>query len=114
MKTTLPIAILSFVAIAAAEAELKLPAIVGDQMVLQQKQANPIWGWDQPGTEVKVSFGDQNNGAFSAAGSPGSHMDTVNPGQNLQGLDLGNDFCARKRHHTHFETLGIIESLLPA
>jgi sialate O-acetylesterase len=39
-----------------AHAELKLPAIIGDNMVLQQKQANPIWGWDAPGTEVTVTF----------------------------------------------------------
>lgn len=25
-------------------------------MVLQQQQANPIWGWDAPGTEVSVTF----------------------------------------------------------
>ena len=37
-------------------AELKLPAVIGNHMVLQQKQANPIWGWDAPGTEVTVSF----------------------------------------------------------
>jgi hypothetical protein len=37
-------------------AELKLPAIIGDHMVLQQKQANPIWGWDTPGTIVSVTF----------------------------------------------------------
>lgn len=43
----------------AARAELKLPAIIGDHMVLQQKQANPLWGWDTPGTEVKVTLGDQ-------------------------------------------------------
>ncbi|MDF1860537.1 MAG: sialate O-acetylesterase [Verrucomicrobiales bacterium] len=42
-----------------ASAELKLPAIVGDHMVLQQKQANPIWGWDDPGTEVTVTMGNQ-------------------------------------------------------
>ena len=42
-----------------AHAELKLPAIIGDNMVLQQKQANPIWGWDTPGTEVTVTFGNQ-------------------------------------------------------
>lgn len=40
-------------------AELKLPAIIGDHMVLQQKQTNPIWGWDAPGTAVKVSFAGQ-------------------------------------------------------
>lgn len=43
----------------AAQAELKLPAIIGDNMVLQQKQANPLWGWDTPGTEVTVTFGNQ-------------------------------------------------------
>lgn len=43
----------------AARAELKLPAIIGDNMVLQQKQANPLWGWDTPGTEVTVKFAGQ-------------------------------------------------------
>ena len=37
-------------------AELKLPAIIGDHMVLQQKQSNPVWGWDDPGTKITVSF----------------------------------------------------------
>ena len=44
----------------AAFAELKLPAIIGDHMVLQQKQTNPIWGWDTPGTRVTVTFAGQN------------------------------------------------------
>ena len=38
-------------------AELKLPGVISDHMVLQQKQANPIWGWDTPGTKITVSFG---------------------------------------------------------
>ncbi len=40
-------------------AELKLPAIFGDSMVLQQKQEDPVWGWDTPGTSVTVFFVDQ-------------------------------------------------------
>jgi len=44
-------------------AELKLPAIIGDHMVLQQKQANPIWGWDAPGTKVTVNFAGQSKPA---------------------------------------------------
>ncbi len=40
----------------ATQAQLRLPAIIGNNMVLQQKQANPIWGWDAPGTAVKVTF----------------------------------------------------------
>jgi hypothetical protein len=53
----------------AARAELKLPAIIGDHMVLQQKQANPIWGWDTPGTRVTVKFSGQSYTA--TAGSDG-------------------------------------------
>lgn len=40
-------------------AELRLPAIISDHMVLQQKQSNPIWGWDTPGTKITVSFAGQ-------------------------------------------------------
>jgi len=50
-----------------ARAELKLPAIIGDNMVLQQKQANPVWGWDTPGTEVKVTFSGQTQTAKADA-----------------------------------------------
>jgi sialate O-acetylesterase len=42
-----------------ASAELKLPAIIGSHMVLQQQQSNPLWGWDAPGTKVTVTFGSQ-------------------------------------------------------
>jgi len=50
-----------------ARAELKLPAIFGDHMVLQQKQANPVWGWDTPGTEVTVQFAGQTQSAKAGA-----------------------------------------------
>lgn len=50
---------LSFAAALSLQAELRLPAIIGDNMVLQQKQANPIWGWDTPGAEVTVTFAGQ-------------------------------------------------------
>ena len=48
---------------AALRAELKLPAIIGDHMVLQQKQTNPVWGWDTPGTKVTVTFAGQTKSA---------------------------------------------------
>jgi sialate O-acetylesterase len=38
---------------------LKLPAIFGDNMVLQQRQAVPIWGWAAPGAKVTVRFAGQ-------------------------------------------------------
>jgi sialate O-acetylesterase len=48
-------------------AELRLPAVIGDHMVLQQKQADRIWGWDTPGTKVAVTFAGQNYSAVAAA-----------------------------------------------
>jgi len=51
----------------AARAELKLPAIIGDNMVLQQKQSDPIWGWDAPGTKVSVTFAGQTKSAEAGA-----------------------------------------------
>ena len=43
----------------ALHAELILPAIISDHMVLQRNQANPIWGWDAPGTKITVTFAGQ-------------------------------------------------------
>ena len=57
MKSVLCLSL--FLAAASLHAELRLPAIIGDNMVLQQKQSNPLWGWDNPGTEVTVKFAGQ-------------------------------------------------------
>ena len=40
-------------------ADVRLPAIFGDHMVLQQGQANPVWGWAEPGEKVVVSIAGQ-------------------------------------------------------
>lgn len=63
----LPITILLAAFALSAQAELKLPAIIGDNMVLQQQLANPLWGWDTPGTEVTVKFGTQTKTAKAGA-----------------------------------------------
>ncbi|MEY4938538.1 MAG: hypothetical protein RIQ93_273 [Verrucomicrobiota bacterium] len=44
-------------------------------MVLQQKQANPIWGWDTPGTKVTVTFAGRSQTA--TAGSDGKWTVTL-------------------------------------
>ena len=36
-------------------AEVRLPAIFGDHMVLQQETGAPIWGWANPGESISVS-----------------------------------------------------------
>ena len=45
-------------------------------MVLQQKQADLIWGWDSPGTKITVTFAGQSYAAN--AGSDGRWAVTLN------------------------------------
>jgi len=52
----LPIAWLLLLTQTPAIAGLRLPALVGDNMVLQQGRALPIWGWAAPQEKVTVSF----------------------------------------------------------
>jgi sialate O-acetylesterase len=44
---------------AVATAAVKLPAVIGDNMVLQRGQPLPIWGWADKGEEVTVSIAGQ-------------------------------------------------------
>lgn len=43
------------------QAELWLPNIFGDHMVLQREQANRVWGKDTPGRRITVSIGEQSH-----------------------------------------------------
>lgn len=60
MKTlpSKPIYILLLLIISAfnADAKVKLPAIVGNNMVLQRNEVVKVWGWADPGEKVTVSF----------------------------------------------------------
>lgn len=53
-------------------AELRFPAVFSDGMVLQREQEVAVWGWADPGAEVKVSFADQQRSA--KAGQDGMFM----------------------------------------
>lgn len=50
-----------------ASAAVKLPSIIGDNMVLQRDQPLPIWGWDSPGAKVTVTLGDAQASATADA-----------------------------------------------
>lgn len=67
MRNILLLLAASLAAAPALLAELKLPAIIGNHMVLQQKLANPIWGWDTPGAKITVSFAGQSYSATAAS-----------------------------------------------
>src|SRR5215475_7985339 len=76
MRTFLTV-FLSLLLAPALQAELKLPAIISDHMVLQQNLANPLWGWDTPGTQVTVVFAGQTKS--TQAGSDGKWVVKLDP-----------------------------------
>ena len=42
----------------AALAQLRLPAIFSDGMVMQRFAPIPVWGWGKPGEKIKVTLGE--------------------------------------------------------
>jgi sialate O-acetylesterase len=40
-------------------AQVKLPGIFGDHMVMQRNQPVPVWGWASPGEKLKIKFNRQ-------------------------------------------------------
>ena len=60
-----------------SSADLKMAAVFGDGMVLQQGMADPVWGWDVPGTEVTVRFAGQTKSAV--AGTDGRWVVKLGP-----------------------------------
>lgn len=48
-------------------AAVRLPAIIGDHMVLQRDQPVRVWGWDTPGTRVVVELGDDRGTGVAGA-----------------------------------------------
>ncbi len=52
-----------------AFAELRMPAVFTDHMVLQADQAIPVWGWGEPDSTVRVAFAGKT--ASAAVGKDG-------------------------------------------
>ena len=57
-KTLLCLLALAPLSIYESRADIKMPAIFGDHMVLQQEKTLPVWGWAAAGEKVTVIFGD--------------------------------------------------------
>ncbi len=53
-------------------ADVKLPAVISNNMVLQQALDAPVWGWADPGEKVTVAIGGQSKTA--TAGADGKWM----------------------------------------
>src|SRR5437899_3088697 len=51
-----------------ARADVRLPSIFSDNMVLQQGLRAPVWGWADEGEEVTVTFRGKSNKAKAQNG----------------------------------------------
>ena len=57
-----------------AQAKVKLPHLIGDNMVLQQQTDARLWGWAQPGKTVKVTTSWSNQVATAKADKNGEWL----------------------------------------
>jgi sialate O-acetylesterase len=108
---------------ALAHADVRLPGLVGDNMVLQQGQALKIWGWADAGEKVTVSFNGQTANATTdaqgnwlaplpamAAGGP---FDMTIAGKNsltLKNVMLGEVWVCSGQSNMAFTTNGVINA----
>ncbi|MDT3402882.1 sialate O-acetylesterase [Mucilaginibacter terrae] len=53
------LALITLLICVTASAQIRLPKVIASNMVLQQKQPVPVWGWAKAGRTVKVTFGSQ-------------------------------------------------------
>ncbi len=67
-KYLLSITFLFAITFSYVEAEVRLPAIIGNHMVLQQKSDVKLWGWCDPSEKIKITSG-WNNGIDSTIGN---------------------------------------------
>lgn len=66
---------------ASSLADVKLPAVIGDNMVLQQGVNVPIWGWAEPGEQIVIKFGLSSIAWGAVTGQDGKWVVKIEPGQ---------------------------------
>jgi len=64
--------LLGLFAALAVQADVRLPTVFSDHMVLQRSNVAPVWGWAEPGEKVTVQFAGQRKSA--TAGKDGKWM----------------------------------------
>ncbi len=60
-------------------ADVKLPAVISDNMVLQRGMEVPIWGWAEPGEKIEVRFGFYSYGWRTTTDKDGKWMVKIGP-----------------------------------
>jgi sialate O-acetylesterase len=77
LKTCIWALVLVLICTIVVEADIKLPAIFSDNMVLQQKKQITIWGWANPRENVKVNSDWDSSVKATDANQAGKWMITI-------------------------------------
>src|SRR5437868_7116503 len=65
MRRSLVLVVLIAAGLPVSKADVTLPRVISDSMVLQRGRQVPIWGTAAPGEKVKVEFGGQAQSAVA-------------------------------------------------
>ncbi len=77
----LAVSISAALLVSAAHADIRLPAVISDHMVLQQDLPANVWGWAEPGENVTVKFaGKSAESAADPAGKWSVKLDDLKAG----------------------------------
>ncbi len=77
---------------ATASADVKLPAVFGNHMLLERDAAVPVWGWADPGEKVTVSAAGQSKTATAdSAGKWSVKLDALKAGGPIEVTVQGNN-----------------------
>ena len=78
-KVIMTIALLSVLLapFSSTRADVKLPHIFADKMVLQRNVQIPVWGWAQPEEKITINF--KNNSVTTTAGADGKWLTQLPP-----------------------------------
>ena len=72
--------LLAIVLVVPAVADVKLPKVIGSNMVLQRDMAVPVWGWADNGEEVTVTINGQTKKTTAADGKWILKLDAMSAG----------------------------------
>ncbi|HEY6453019.1 MAG TPA: sialate O-acetylesterase [Steroidobacteraceae bacterium] len=102
----------------AADADIRLPRLVGDNMVLQRDAPLKLWGWADPGERIRIRFRNQSlrtaadrSGAWSvtlaplAAGGPDELQLTGHHTLTLHNVLVGDVWLASGQSNMQFPML---------
>ena len=74
-------AVLAIFAVSSTQANVRLPALFSDHMVLQRDVSVPVWGWADAGEPITVQFaGQEKNAVADAAGKWTVKLDPLKTG----------------------------------